>query len=605
MKTPLTIGLCIGLLACSEGSAGLSSTQADLPIVAGPLPPGPIERRCEVDQPFPYFDSPYPGLHGNAGNNERVPCPGPLQPPTPGWSALEGYIVFNPVTVSDRGVYAIVTHTTDCRLRFIPFDGDGTDQCLLSAAERRKLSFGALGSAPELDEAGNIYLTDGWQNHPDQIVSYTSTGTLRWRKTFTSIRRLDTYEPPLGVHFTPQGYVATVTRDGIVVLLDMDGASGPGEVPIHLDLINDTFLAPVRPPDREPIVGGGPVPVYVLCRLQEILGPDLSPQAIMSAMSGGSGNSGSYTDNTIGGSGDLLFVAGGGPEMDDGLADDGALVAVRIVEGAEGPILEPAWFVRTESGTGASPTVDPTGRYVMTTEVVNDHAVIAVADIRACNEGAEQWSLDAPVDPAAPPALYECPRTWQYALDGRSLSGSISMDGRGVVYAWNEGSTEPDDNELVALQNGRLLWGVDFSREWGPEHPNVRTEWTSTALILDNMVIGTVSHYETDSRFAGLPLATWTQHELVAVNRFTGGVIWRDVAAEDDAFNSPLMGPDGNIYVPTFGAIDLAKKPDPEAGPFETCEEVIAAGDDFQGGIQQFVVPVERRPLRGSPFSRR
>ncbi len=337
------------------------------------------------------------------------------------------------------------------------------------------------------------------------------------------------------------------------------------------------------------------VPFYLQCRLQRILGDSIPMEILLASLAGGTGGSGQYTDNSIANVGDLLFVVGGGPAGDAGTAVNGALVAVKITPGTP-PTLDLHWYMESNGATGSSPTVDPSGRWVVITDTVSvdggePRARLVVADIAACNANAGN------VPPSCPPA-------WTYVLNGKALNAHVSIDEDGVVYAWQQNAPEvPDEPELLAVERngssnlGRVKWSSNFpASEAGfscPRPEQLSTEWSSTALVLDNIVVGTITHLcvptvEQELKMP-LPIAVKTQHELVGVRRSDGAVLWRNVPSPDDSINSPLMGADGHLYVPILGMIDFAKLP--SGGPYTDCATFNAQDTDFTGGVQQYRVP--------------
>jgi hypothetical protein len=58
-------------------------------------------------------------------------------------------------------------------------------------------------------------------------------------------------------------------------------------------------------------------------------------------------------------------------------------------------------------------------------------------------------------------------------------------------------------------------------------------------------------------------------HEVLAVSRADGHVVWR-IPIDDDSINSLMPGPDGSLYVPLFGMLDLVS-PNPQI--------------EYQGGV--------------------
>ena len=564
-----TIALCFACQEANHSADGGPDSQVDGDAT-------PTYTKCLVDQPEPYLDSPYPGIHGNAGNSERIPCDGPEKAPEQGWHALRDHMIFNPATVGLDRVYAVVAHTSECQLWYVDLD-DGEEHCLPRNPE--VLSFGVLGGSPELDQDGNVYVTDGWDSEPDAMLSFAPGGELRWRRTFEGLRASEPerYQPPLGLHFVSPNYAATVTPDGLVVLLSMDD----GEVLDTFTITEETNLAPL-PPTPLPIPDE--LPSYLECRLANVLGEGLSPHDLMTALAGGTGGSGSYTDNSIGGSEDLLFVVGGGPDNGSGQSDNGALVALRIDETSGSPALQLHWYMETNGATGSSPTIDTSGRYVVISDVTSEgRARLVVADIAACEAVAGSST------PACAPA-------WTHTIDGGPLNASVSMDEDGVVYAWNQG---PDPEgvspmpELVAVagpdehsSSPRVLWQASFP----PLSPGrwTSSEWSSTALVLDNMIVGTITHLVAapmEGLEVPIPIPLRTEHELVGVRRSDGEILWRGVPIDDDSINSPLLGPDGNIYVPIFGMLDFAHIP--SSGIGGSCDDFVE--EDYQGGLVQFL----------------
>ncbi len=98
-------------------------------------------------------------------------------------------------------------------------------------------------------------------------------------------------------------------------------------------------------------------------------------------------------------------------------------------------------------------------------------------------------------------------------------------------------------------------------------------QWTSIITVLNNMILGTI----TTPEFSGI------KHEVIALNRFDDGaksgrdpILWR-APTDDDSVNTLVPGPDGAIYVPNYGLIDL----------------MLPGKSTWQGGITKFV-PVKK-----------
>jgi len=401
---------------------------------------------------------------------------------------------------------------------------------------------------------------------------------LRWHTSFENLRNppLSSYRPPLGVHFTPQGFVATATSDGIVVLLDRDN----GKIVAYYSITQETNLRPLKP--EEVTSTPQQLPKYLECRLKRVIGDEINSENIKTFFTGGIGVSGAYNDNTIAGTGDLLFVVGGGPDEDgDGYGDTGALVAIKITKDSSGKIkLSLAWYMKLLSGSGTSPTIDPDGKYVVVSDFdQNKRARIVVADIEKCNEASKN----------NPP---ECQPAWVMQLKGKPLYGSVSMDEDGVVHAWNQGVDEYGNNltpEVVAIHPPDkthsapyFKWTADFPQPPGKNFKD--TEWTSTVLVLNNIVVGTVTFMNAIVTGQGnFPIPTDLYSEVVGLDRETGKLLW-SVPIPNDSFNAPFLGPDGNLYVPVFGLLNLFKIP--ENGNPTDCSSFVDT--DYQGGIFQF-----------------
>jgi outer membrane protein assembly factor BamB len=170
------------------------------------------------------------------------------------------------------------------------------------------------------------------------------------------------------------------------------------------------------------------------------------------------------------------------------------------------------------------------------------------------------------------------------------------MDENGVVYAWNQGQDpegSPRSPELVAVsgpdaehEEPYVLWSVHLPPTDGERWET--TEWSSTVLVLNNMVVGTITHMNAiTAEDLPIPLPLRTAHELVGVRRSDGEILWRGVPMPDDSINAPFMGSDGNIYVPILGMLDFAHFPG--GRPPESCDEF--EEEFYQGGIVQFVSP--------------
>ena len=494
---------------------------------------------CHEPSVFPYADdASYRGLHGNRENNNRVPCEGPAAV-EPGWHALQGLLIFQPITLGPGGhtLYATASRTEGCQLYAVDTRTGQTLWC------RDGFSLGLSAGTPEVDEDGNLYLTDGWRDG-SWVISLTPEGAERWR---TSLEGLGGSGPapvrsPAALHFSPEGRVVTLTVDGVVVLLDR----ASGAVDAHFDIPTATGFVPVQAhaaPRR--------LPRYLKRRLKRVVGP-LDRQDMNTIMGASTGASGAFSDNTVGvSSWSQLFVIGGGPDP-----GTGALTALELDELADPPTLSYQWHLPIRGGSATSPAISANGRWVA---VGDDASQLLMVDILACNQ-----NTDADADPQV------CAPAWIWPIAGRPLLGSVAVDEDGTVYAWHA-AQEPEHADVFAITGGeggpRVVWETALA-----EAGAANMQWTSCITVLDDMIIGAVTEMTRVKDLGlGVPLVLEAHHEAIALHRRSGAVLWR-VPIPDDSINSLAVGRDGSIYVPLLGMFDLAS-PSRHA--------------DFQGGVIQ------------------
>lgn len=496
--------------------------------------PIPASTWCHASQAAPYAkQSTFPGLHGGAQNWNRVPCTGPSAV-TRSWTALEGLIVFQPVTISADGreLYATVARSgaADCKIYAVA-TSDGTARCLGASA----FTLGVSGSSVEVDAAGFLYVTDGYDDGHEAVVVKLDPedGREIWRTVLPNLGTAEGSEPapyrtPAGLHFTRDGYVVTVTVDGVVVLLARD----TGAIVASLPLQTATGLRPTPASDDH-----ARLPPYLEANIGKAVGA-LSQSDLDYIFAASLGESGSFADNTVGvaSTGQLFLTAPGRA------ADEGALLAVDVTSGHP-PTLSFIWAMYFPLGSATSPVVSPDGRRVV---VGDNDANVHYVYVDDCNANA-----DADSDPRI------CAPKWSYALAARPLLGAPAMDENGVVYAWNTTSDAGVPDLLaIADRDGEpeVLWDRNFTPEGGTNRV-----WSSAVTVLDNHVIGTVTNMVRATQLSDdmPPIVLEASHAAVAVDRTTGAVAWQ-IDVPDDAINSLLMGPDGSIYVPELGMLDLS-----------------------------------------------
>lgn len=210
-------------------------------------------------------------------------------------------------------------------------------------------------------------------------------------------------------------------------------------------------------------------------------------------------------------------------------ADGGArLVALNIGSNRS---LSLAWSAKLQGQTsGTTPSVTNDGRYIA---VGDNEAGLYMIDVDSCN--------------AYPSA---CAPAWRYQLSG-SLGGNSAFDENNIIYSWNQGDQTNTLPDIFAIQSvtgadgkptPKLVWGHVFSG---------KQTWTSAITVLNNYLLGTVS--TKISQINGEPVY---KHELIAIDKNNGNELWRS-PADDDSDNSVALGPDGALYVPYIGVIDL------------------------------------------------
>lgn len=474
---------------------------------------------CLLPEVFPYAPlSTYRGIHGNRENNDRILCTGPEAARLSEWHALKGKRIWQPISFSaDAGkLYATTLNA--------PTDEDPCNffEVTLATGASRCLgefnAFVATNTVP-VDAQGNFYLLEPGADPADddaaalfRIHGFGAEGTLRWT------RQVPGYRMATGAHFTPDGYLAMLTIEGTVIVT---GRSDDDFIRV-LDLVE---LLDLRPPERSAVT----------------FRPHASPS-----------RSSIFSFETIGVSAkNQLF-----PLV---YADDGAVLAAVNIE-TDG-ILELAWTVKLAGRTSStSPAVTFDGNYVA---VGDDTSLVYLIDAEACNHNRD-----------GDRAPETCRPLWSYPLADRPSVASVALDENACMYLANwTGDPTVDDLFVLCDDNGtpEVKWGANLSR--GAENAT----WTSSITVLDNFVLGGITWADNLLPDQGLiPIGRNMRHEIVALDRDTGTVIWR-APARDDSINAIAYGPDGNIYMPNWGFLD-------EIGDF------IFPGDtpEFTGGITRY-----------------
>jgi len=484
---------------------------------------------CQPEQPAPYASGiPYLGVHADAGNSDVIGCQS-ADDFEERWHALHGMGLAQPNTFSPDGqtTYATTTHPDPdgCRLWALDTQTGAARWC-----QTYPPSIGQ--GAVEVDAEGQLYFTVG-----DAMVSLTPAGEERWRTSFSAAGEMDA---PWGLHFTPEGHIATVTTSGVVHLLDRQDGTGLASLsiadewgfvpPTALDISGDLDLISL-------------LPAAIQDNIREIWG------------SGGEGDSdfsmasflgaGGFVDNTLGvDPSGRLYIIGGGPDE-----EHGALVQVRVSGTSASPTLEAGWAAITSGGSATSPSISGDGRYVVIgdgstiTAILSSASAAAhvrVADIHACDE-----NTDADPDPMV------CAFAFEEALERGPLPGSpaILPDGTVIFYEFSlDFAYGPKARDMVALGPDGVLWELALPGD---------LDWNSVITITDTHIIGTASRVTlSDESLLGLYFPAQTEDHLVLLDR-TDGHLVRTIPLQDDSSATVTIGPDGALYVGIYGLLSV------------------------------------------------
>jgi hypothetical protein len=497
------------------------------------------EAWCSADQPSPYpLESSYVGIHGNAANNDIVPCR-TADSYTEEWHALRGLALTQPTTFSPDGLTTYATSAnpepTGCRLHAIDVRTGETRWC---KTHHRSISY----SAVEVDDSGNLYFTA-----EDRVYSLDQQGNERWTRILeAAVPTTENYA--WGLHFTPDGHVASVTQSGMVYLLEKDS----GEVLNSLSIPSSWgFVAPEMLDIN--LDFGSLVPDSVQKDIQAVFGStdeDESSNSFSTFL-----GSGGFVDNTLGISdqGDIYVIGGG---QDD---DHGALVQIRVGGTPENPVMEPGWYTPTNGGSATSPSISPGGKYVTVSDgssiatFINPSAVdagVKVMDIEACNA-----NQDSNTDPDI------CGIAFEQDIERAPMIGAPAIDENGTTIFWElslgfEGRAE--DRDIAAFGPDGMLYEVALPKD---------RDWTSVITVTDNHLIGTATYVEhSDAQLLGFSLPRTTDNALVILDRHTGESVF-EAPLHDDGAATVSVGPDGSLYVATLGIFSIfSTEKSPELG---------------------------------------
>ncbi len=492
-----------------------------------------IEVACELEQPPPYPNGiPYVGIHANAQNSDIVDCDtAPAY--AEAWHSLKGHGVIQPITFSPDGqtVYATSTHpeVDGCRVWALDSMTGETNWCKSYVPE-------VAASAVEVDSDGNLYFTAA-----RMAVSLNADGTERW-STPLEEGSLDSSVSlgAFGLHFTPDGHIATITAAGVVYLLDR----ATGTVLDSIDLPETYGFVPLTSlVDGLDLITG--LPESVKDDAIAIFGSTDGLQALFETFLGAGGG---FSDNTIAiAPNGTLYVVGGGPD-----SDHGSLMQVKVEGTAEAPELVAGWYLETIGGSATSPSISNNGRFVHVSDGASAAGIIdpststsknIVVDITACNE-----NTDGDADEAL------CTALWTEPLEKGAAAGSPAIFDDGSILFWevsfNFAAIPPGVRDLVWKGPDGLVWDTVFPDD---------LDWTSVATTSRNHVIGTASVFteaQGEALIGLVPLPSTAETELLVVDRDDGSIVFR-APITDDATSTVAIGPKGGLYAALLGLISI------------------------------------------------
>ena len=410
---------------------------------------------CGAIQPWPYAQVPYAGIHGNATNNNVVACQ-TASSYVPGWHALPLSGVVQPNTFSPDGRLTYVTTTPSlghrgCTLFALDTQSGEVQWC-------RMLRPASVGSAVEVDETGRLFVTNG-----AEILAFSAQGKRLWQQRLDGIA--------VGVHFTSQGQVATVSGAGTVFLLDR--ASGAVEAALHIPTAFDL------PTQWTAIPGAG------------FFGAGLG-----------------FTNNTIAVTSEgMVYVSGRGRD-----AQQGAVVALRILAGP--PLhLQPLWLGDLVGLSATSPAVSTNGAWVAVGDGIGTaEAGVALFAASSCAGAAA----------ATGQGYGHCAPFYHYSWPGEPILGSPVVEPDGTVFFWERGLRQAAIHHVMRLEPSGHIQQAELPHGLA---------WNSAMTASDNHLLGSASRM-VQGPLGGI---TKLEHFLVAVDKATGQLAWQYPLPADSA----------------------------------------------------------------------
>jgi outer membrane protein assembly factor BamB len=523
-----TVGLKGILLLCVMSIA--MACTSDLPTgrMMTPDELGIQQPGCRPNQASPYATGiPYLGVHGNAANSDFIDCETP-EVWTRSWHGLRGFGMTQPNTFSPQGDVTYLTSTSPlpdgCRLYAISVE---TGEELWCKSYPTDIERGSV----EVDAEGRLYFTVD-----EALISLTPDGDELWR-----VPLLDNNGDPSGgwgVHFTPHGYVATVTASGRVYLIQRE----EGRVLASFDVAQElgfvgpeTFGVELDPSEL--------LPDAVKADIANIWGnPSNEEQASgFSALLG----SGEFVDNTLAVSerGDIYIMSGGPTPQ------QGALVQLRVSGAQDVPQLTLGWQAITNKGSATTPSISKGDGYVVIGDGAHPSAYLNPSTVDAQLKIYDIASCDANSDGDSDP--FVCGVDWSYDLERGAMLGAPAIMEDGTVILWEMGlafDADPTDADVVAVRKDGVVWSTALPDDM---------DWSSVITVTRNHVIGSASRVEVSQQgLPGLKLPLRTTDRLVVLDRTTGELTWY-ADLPDDCAATVTVGPDGSLFVPMMGLFSI------------------------------------------------
>ena len=483
----------------------------------------PSSFQCDHQSPAPYPPNiPYAGIHGGPLNNDFIPCEMPLAY-TPSWHALGHTGIPQPNTFSPDGqsIYVTTTEPTegDCSVHALSTDTGEPLWCLhLPAAQR---------SSVEVDEEGMLYVTSN-----AGITCLDSEGNERWNTPMPEAMDGGDTNGALGLHFTPDGHIATMTLDGTVLLV----ARGDGEILASLNVMETWGYVPGLSLDNA-LALDTLMPASVVDDFMTLHG--------IFTLGAFTGSGGRFTDNTVAIAPDgTLYAVGGGVDP-----DHGAVVQIRVEGTAEAPELSPGWAMGIQYGSASSPAISPDGRWVKVADGNSPGGVITPTNVDAGIRMADITACDANTDSDPDPAIC-APALQTPLLLGPMLGTTPMLDGPLQYIFEVQLATlfQEEVSDVRAVQDDTILWET---------HLPDSMQWSSIITATENVLIGTATRMTpSETIVLGLTLPQTAESELMLLARDTGDVIFR-APIPADSTSTVTIGPDGSLYVTMYSLLHI------------------------------------------------